>query len=84
MRNQNKLNDLILSSQLSSDESAEFIGILSDIDDVDMTQLLEVLQEDPSMVETIYRNYKEKLEAFETGNQTKLDSILEEEKGLLK
>ena len=83
MTTQNKLNTLILSSQLSSEESSEFISILSSIDDIDTTQLLELFQEDPSMVETIYKNYKEKSEAFSYGDSTKLNTILEEEKKFL-
>jgi hypothetical protein len=78
-----QIKKIIADSSLVQEEKDEFIKNLLQANEEQLATLKNLLEEDPKLTEILYKNYKDKLEAFSKGDSEAWKKILEDEKFLL-
>ncbi len=79
-----KLKLILTESNLSEEEQNNLLVFLSLATDEEMETTVKLFMEDPTLIEKINRNYKEKQEAVKTKDSEKWQKIIEEEEKNLK
>ncbi|MBU0620030.1 MAG: hypothetical protein V1768_03860 [Patescibacteria group bacterium] len=80
MSNLEKIKNLILSSNLTTEEQKEFLNLLSQIQEKDLEGILSLFEENKDWMKKFYNNYKFKKQAFENKDKNLWNKILDEEK----
>lgn len=74
-----ELATLLAASGLREDEQEEFLERLHAIDGNDLDIIITLFRENSDWIEWLYDNYKQKEEAFRSGDTHALEKILERE-----
>ena len=78
-----KIEKLISQSELSQGQQIEFTQVLEKASEEELENVYNVLEQDLALAETLYQNYKDKLDAFAGNSQEKWRQILDDEKQLI-
>ncbi len=79
-----KLKLILTESNLLQEEQNNLLVFLSLATDEELETTVKLFMEDPTLIEKINRNYKEKQEAVKTKDSEKWQKIIEEEEKNLK
>ena len=79
MKNYQKIEKLLAGSNLSTDQVDELMVLFERSDDEELLSVIEVLSEDISLANSIYKNYRAKKNAFEKNDAVEIENIFKEE-----
>ncbi len=83
MKNFTKIEQLLTTSNLSPEQIDELKVLFQRSDDEELLPVVEILSEDISMAERIYRNYAAKRNAIENNDNIELENIFKDEVDIL-
>ena len=83
MNNYQKIEELLSQSTLSIEQSDELLILFQRSDDRELLPVVEILTQDISWAERIYKNYSVKIAAVENKDKIALNAIFENEAELL-
>ena len=78
-----KVEKIILASELEAGEKDDFIVQLALVSDGELASLHELLSEKPELVGVLYRNFKEKQVILKQKNRAGWDILLSKEENLI-
>ncbi len=83
MNNYEKITGLLAQSDLSAGQAAELLILFEKSDDIELSPIVEILEQDISWAGKIYQNYAAKKDAVESSDNKKWQKIFDEETEML-
>lgn len=74
-----KIRALLAHSSLTDTEAREFLSLLLYHDKEGLDEICALFEEDATWIEWLYDNYRAKKDAFASGDDKRLEEILQEE-----